>query len=130
MSGAGLSPKLRESDPVLVALASAKRNPAPIRKSGEHEDDAVRGGALLTGLGGDEFLAGHPNYALAASLLGRRRPSRRLMGDLVKRYVLRKRRRNQTRTELADNFPWLVPDARREVIERLVEVQLTGFPFG
>jgi asparagine synthase (glutamine-hydrolysing) len=87
--------------------------------------DAVRGGALLTGLGGDEVLAGHPNYTLAASLLGRRRPSRRLMRDLAKRYVFRKRRRDQIRTELAGNFPWLVPDARREVIERLVEVQLT-----
>lgn len=35
---AGLGLKPRESDPVLVALASVERTPATIRRPGEHND--------------------------------------------------------------------------------------------
>jgi asparagine synthase (glutamine-hydrolysing) len=83
--------------------------------------DIVRGGALLTGLGGDEVLEGHGNHALAAMMTAQQRPSRRTVRSLAKRYVLRGRQRDRSREAMDGYFSWLVPQARRLVIERMVE---------
>ncbi len=88
--------------------------------------EAIRGGALMTGIGGDEVLEGHPNHALVAMLAGRRRPTQRLLRTLAKRYVARGRNGNQIRNELAGSFPWLLPGIRSEVVEQVVQDLSSG----
>ena len=82
--------------------------------------EAVRGGALMTGVGGDEVLDGHRNHAFVAMLAGQRRPNQRMLRALAKRYIAPGRIRNQVSDKLASHFPWLLPDARTEVVERMV----------
>jgi asparagine synthase (glutamine-hydrolysing) len=83
--------------------------------------EALSGGTVMTGLGGDEMLAANSNHDLASMLRGRRPPSRALMRQLIKRYILRDRVRDRIRSDHQGLFPWLVPEARHELIERIVE---------
>lgn len=87
--------------------------------------EVVRGGTLLTGLGGDEMMGPHPGHALAATLAGRRRPGRTAVREFTERYVLRGRPKNEIRRDHESLFPWLVPAAREELLDRIVE-WLTG----
>jgi asparagine synthase (glutamine-hydrolysing) len=101
--------------------------------------EALSGGTVITGLGGDEMLEANSNHDLAAMLRGKRLPSQALMRQLVKRYLLRERVRNQIRRDHERLFPWLVPDARHELLERIVrwlekdhlwaDKQLTSFTY-
>lgn len=87
--------------------------------------EAVSGGTLLTGLGGDEIMGAHPSHLLAATLVGKRRPGRTAVREFVERYVLQERPRNEVRRVHESLFPWLVPEARQELLDRIVE-WLTG----
>ena len=86
---------------------------------------AMSGGTLLTGLGGDEIMGAHPSHLLAATLVGKRRPGRTAVREFVERYVRRGRPRNEVRRVHEPLFPWLVPEARQELLDRIVE-WLTG----
>ena len=82
--------------------------------------EAASGGAVLTGIGGDEAFMGSPWDRALAVLQGRVRPVPRdilrvgfaLAPAVVKRAFMRR--------WLPDLFPWLLPDARREVESRVV----------
>jgi asparagine synthase (glutamine-hydrolysing) len=80
----------------------------------------AEGGALLTGIGGDEMLGESPWHRFRASLKGRRPAPRDALrvGYLcaprrLRRYSL------ERRTEIY--YPWLRPDARREVLARYAD---------
>lgn len=83
--------------------------------------EAVSGGTLLTGLGGDEIMGPHPSHVLAATLVGKRRPGRTAVRDFAERYVLKERQRKEVRRVHEPLFPWLVPDVRQELLDRIVE---------
>jgi len=91
--------------------------------------EVLRGGALLTGVGGDEMLNGHPNHAFAAMLVGKQRPSRALIRGFAKRYLRRERARQEVRQRAASYFRWLVPEARRVVIEEIAQASSADLLF-
>ena len=83
--------------------------------------EALSGGTVLTGVGGDEMLEANSNRELAAMLRGRRLPSQVLLRQLIKRYFLPERVRSQIRRDHERLFPWLVPEARHDLIEQIVD---------
>ena len=83
--------------------------------------EALGGGTVLTGLGGDEILEPQPNHELAAMFAGRLMPNQALLRGLLKRYIFRDRRRAQVRRQYGSYFAWLLPDAKQELLERLIE---------
>lgn len=91
--------------------------------------EAVSGGALLTGIGGDEVLDGHRDHDLAAMVCGRARPTTQLARSLAKRYIAQGRIRRQMGGQISGSFPWLTPDAAKTTIELLIDDQLEGSLF-
>jgi asparagine synthase (glutamine-hydrolysing) len=91
--------------------------------------EAVSGGALLTGIGGDEVLDGHRDHDLAAMLCARTRPTMKLARSLAKRYLAPGRNRRQMRDHIRGFFPWLTPDATDTTIELLIDDQMAGSLF-
>lgn len=83
--------------------------------------EALGGGTLLTGLGGDEVIETQADHELAAMLAGRVVPNETLLRELLKRYIFRDRRRAEIRRLQTPGFPWLLPDAKQELLERLVD---------
>jgi asparagine synthase (glutamine-hydrolysing) len=83
--------------------------------------EAVSGGTLLTGLGGDEIMGAHPSHLLAATLVGKRKPGRTALREFAERYILRERPRKEIRRAHEPLFPWLVPAAKQELLDRIVE---------
>jgi hypothetical protein len=78
--------------------------------------DRATGGALLTGIGGDEILAPHDRRAGAYALLAHRRPRgarlRRVAFDLAPRPV---RRQVAGRRSPIHRWAWLKPEMRRRL---------------
>jgi hypothetical protein len=84
----------------------------------------IRGGSLLTGVGGDEVLDGHEYYALAAMLTGKRFPTREAARGLARRYLTPGRARDELRSEISRSLPWLLPDVRAAVADRIIAYQV------
>lgn len=82
---------------------------------------ALGGGTLLTGLGGDEVLEPQGDHELAAMLAGKVVPNQVLLRGLLKRYIFRDRRRAQVHRQYDPYFPWLLPEAKQELLDRLVD---------
>ncbi len=79
--------------------------------------EPFRGGALLTGAGGDEMLGGNPHYDLVRMLSGRRLPDKALLRQVAKRVVAPGRDRERSRRSAEAHLTWLVPEVRRQVAE-------------
>ena len=91
--------------------------------------EAISGGALLTGIGGDEVLDGHRDHDLAAMLCARSRPTTKLARSLAKRYLAPGRIRRQMHDQIEGLFPWLTPDATDIAIELLIDDEMAGSIF-
>jgi asparagine synthase (glutamine-hydrolysing) len=76
------------------------------------------GGTLLTGLGGDEMLAGSPSLQMLALL---RRPGRTAAREIASTLAPTPLRAADVRRQLAGRLPWLRAGAHAAVTERFVE---------
>ncbi len=83
----------------------------------------LRGGTLLIGIGGDEVMSGHAEYALAAALRGRRRPGRAALRALIERSTRRLNARARVLDEVLPHFPWLAPRVAAAFARGLVDDQ-------
>jgi asparagine synthase (glutamine-hydrolysing) len=80
--------------------------------------DAARGGALLTGIGGDELFGGTTRPRTLAVLMGRARPRRADLRPIVRDLAPRAARRAWLRRRGAP-LPWLTDAGRRAVAAAL-----------
>lgn len=82
----------------------------------------ARGGVLLTGEGGDETLGSHrmtPALTIAHRAMHRQRPSAGQLGQTAQSIVPEPVRRRRASRAMEANLPWLRPQARHDVAQRI-----------